>query len=89
MYLPGGIIYVIMLYLVIFRFVEKKVVYKKSDMYFFERAINYSCIVTLLIANFKGEVMRSGLVLLAIVIIKFIFIINSKDGEITTGNNDI
>ncbi|MBW4803861.1 hypothetical protein [Loigolactobacillus coryniformis] len=75
----GGIVYAAILYFVIFRFIFKNMALKGSNIYFFERALNYSCIATLIIGNFKGEVMRSGLILLTTAMIKFIFIINLSD----------
>ena len=79
----GGIIYIIILYLSIFNFIftngnNKN---KKSKEFIINRAISYSLFFMLLVANFKGESMRSGLVLLIIVFIKLALNEVDKDQE--------
>jgi len=71
----GGLIYVFILYGTIFKFLLKKVDplldENKNDRYINE-IISIFLVLTLIISNYKGESMRSGLILLGAVFIKLI-----------------
>lgn len=78
----GGIVYVIILYLSIFKFIFTNGNNKnKTKEFIINKTISYSLFFMLLVANFKGECMRSGLVVLIIVFIKLALNDNDKVHE--------
>lgn len=66
----GGMVYVVILYGAILLYLLKGI--NKSDL--ITRGLTYSLILALLLANYKGEVMRSGTVLIGVILIKYILI---------------
>lgn len=70
----GGIIYITILYISIVKFIfyKNKNIIKENDFYHINMAMSVSMLIIILISNYKGECMRSGGILLGVVLIKII-----------------
>lgn len=73
----GGLVYVLMQYGTVFLYLKPELnLLKNNDNKNIDTILNIvmsmSMLVILLVANYKGEVMRSGLVLLGVIVIKYI-----------------
>jgi len=68
----GGILYIGILYLSIYWFILKVNTRTIKKEFLLNKTISFSLLLMLLIANFKGESMRSGLIILIVVYIKLV-----------------
>lgn len=76
----GGIIYISILYTTILRFVLKTKNSNVNLQMLINKIVSISLIFILLLSNYKGESMRSGTILLAIVFIKLV--LNNEKNEL-------
>lgn len=83
----GGLVYISLLYSTVFRTILFGTSNKKGINGQINYALSIAFIIILLVSNYKGEVMRSGLVLAIMVVIKYVLIFLPSEREDKNGKN--
>ena len=83
----GGVIYIAILYTTVYRVILYGLSNRKGISNRINWALSISFVIILLFSNYKGEVMRSGLVLTIMFVIKYVLLFLSDEKENDNGKS--
>ena len=83
----GGVIYIAILYTTVYRVILYGLSNRKGISNRINWALSISFVIILLFSNYKGEVMRSGLVLTIMLVIKYVLLFLSDEKENDNGKS--